>query len=334
MKYFLTLAAVTALSFSQVQGSLLGGDDEIFVDGNDNRWAVNADFLWWKAVEDSLPVAVVVDSTATELGSDSSADILNPNYKWKPGFRIGIDYQPCGCDWDFYASWTHFNSKATRNFGPGLATETITPQWGSLTPFNASLATLSSSWHLNLNWADFEFNKTFCANSCFKFGIHGGLRAVWIDQKFNFSITNASTTPVTNSLHSKSDYSSIGVVAGIDASWLVGCGFSVNASAGGALLYGRQKSRVSETLVTVGATDTIGGSSNYYISRAMTDLRLGVAWETCITDCMTLALEADWEHHILFNQNQFPRGSSTSSSRPRDGDLTMQGLTLSGTLFF
>lgn len=333
MKHYINVAALAALSLGQLHAGIFdGGASE--ATANDTQWYVNADFLWWKAVEDSLPVAVVVDTTDTDAGTDESADILNPNYKWDPGFRIGFGYRPCGCDWDFRAAWTHFDTKAKRSFSAGSATETIIPQWGSLTPFAASIATLSSAWHLHLNWADFELNRTFCVDPCFKFGIHAGLRAAWVNQKFSFSIAEAATTPVTDSLHAKSDFSSIGVVAGLDASWLVGCGFSINASAGGALLYGRQKSRVSETLTAAETAVTIGGSSNYYISRAMTDLRLGIGWETCLSECMTLALAADWEHHILFNQNQFPRGSSTAASRPRDGDLTMQGATFSATLFF
>lgn len=336
MKHFLHLGAAAAvLLSSQVHGGFFGGNDnEVYVNEDNNQWAVNADFLWWKAVEDSLPVAIVVDTTVSELGTAESASVLNPNYKWDPGFRLGVAYRPCECDWDLYASWTHLNTKAKRSFGPGSATETIIPQWGSLTPFAANLADLSTSWTLNLNWADFELNRTFCVNSCFNFGIHGGLRAAWIDQKFRFTLTNNSTTPTTNSLHSKSDFSSIGVVAGLDASWLVGCGFSINTSAGGAILYGKQKSSFSESIVVLGVTDTVSGSSNYWISRAMTDLRLGLGWKGCAYGCTTLAVAIDWEHHILFNQNQFPRGSSSPSARPRDGDLTIQGLTVSATLFF
>jgi hypothetical protein len=335
MRYFFQMAAAAAvLSLSQVHGSLFDGNgSDSFVNGNDTQWYVEADFLWWKAVEDSLPVAVVVDTTTGVGGSDSSAHVLNPNHKWDPGFRIGLGYQPCGCDWDFYASWTHFDTKAKRSVGPGSATETIYPQFGSLTPFAANLATLSSNWHLHLNWADFELNKSFCVSPCFKFGVHAGLRGLWINQKLNFSLTNAATTPVTNSLNSKSNYSSVGVVAGIDASWLFGCGLSVNASAGGAILYGRQNSHVSESIVALATTDTVNGSSHYNISRAMTDLRLGLGYEGCVCD-KTFLLKADWEHHILFCQNQFPRGSATSNSRPRDGDLTIQGVTFSASLLF
>lgn len=329
MKYTLRIATAAVLTLGQAHGLV-----EVATSNGGNQWAVNADFLWWKAVEDSLPVAIITDTTDTDLGTAQSADILNLNHKWDPGFRIGVGYTPCGCDWNLVAEWTHFNTKASRSFDPGTEDETIIPQWGSLTPFGAELATLSSNWHLQLNWADFLFNKTFCVDPCFELGIHAGLRAVWLHQKFNFSLVNAADTPVTNNLNSKSDYNSLGIVAGLDASWLVGCGISVNASAGGSLLYGRQKSSVSESLITGVGTNTIAGSSNYYISRAMTDVSLGLGWHGNITSCLEAALEIDWEHHILFCQNQFPRGSSTSNSRPRDGDLTIQGLTVSGTIFF
>lgn len=330
MKHYLYLAAM-AIVAGQLHGSPFDGNvNAATMDGTNTQWAVNADVLYWKAVEDNFPVAVIIDT----VDADTSASLLYPNFKWDVGFRLGASYTPCGCDWDIYASWTHFDTKASRSFGPGSATETIVPQWGSLDPFAADLAVLSSDWHLHLNWADFELNRTFYADPCFSFGVHGGLRAAWVDQKFSFLLTNDATTPLSSDLSSKSDYSSVGVVVGLDASWMMGCGFSVNASAGGALLYGKQKSHVAETL-TVGPTvTTVGGSSHYDISRAMSDLRLGVSWQGCVCDCMTVALGVDWEHHILFNQNQFPRGSATSESRPRDGDLTIQGATFSATVFF
>ena len=330
MKKITLLAALAALSASPVFGGLFIGNQggDCCPDARDTQWYVEADFLWWKAVEDSLPVAVVTDTTDGAV----SVSVLNPNFKWDPGFRLGVGYTPCGCDWDFYASWTHFDTKAKRSFGPGSATETVVPQWGAIVAAAGDTTTLSSHWHLHLNWADFELNHNFCESECFKFGVHGGLRAVWINQKFNFALTDTGAGASTD-VSSKSDYSSLGVVAGLEASWRVGCGISINACAGGAILYGRQKSRVSETFTTTTALD-ISGSSHYYISRAMSDLRLGISWETSFFDCYNFVFEADWEHHILFCQNQFPRGSVTASSRPRDGDLTIQGATFSATLFF
>lgn len=333
MKNFLKLGVLATLCLSQVQGQALECQERDNCESN-NQWLVSADFLWWKAVEDSLPLAIVIDTATTTEGTAASAHVINPKFKWQPGFRIAAGYTPCECDWSFYTAWTHFNAKASHQISPGEDTETIVPQWGVLAAFPAAFATGDSSWNLKLNWADFVLNRNICIDPCFQFGIHGGLRALWVDQKFHFSITNATSVPVTNGVHSKSDFSGIGVVVGLNASWLMGCGFSVDAAGGGAIVYGKHKSNFSETFTTVSETSTGGGSSHYNMSRAMTDLRFGVRWEGCVWDCTTLALGVDWEHHILFNQNQLPRGSNTANARPRDGDLTMQGVTFSAALLF
>ena len=335
MKRFLQITAIAILPLSQLNGTLLDGSDyDAIEDDGGSRWYFNVDALWWQATEDNLSAATIFSTSTVGSVSTESAHVINPHFEWDVGYRIGAGYRPCGCSWDVIASWTHFDTKAKRNLSPGPVTETIVPEWGSFTPFLDSSATLSSEWHLHLNWVDAELNRTFCVDPCFELGVHGGLRGLWADQKFNLSIIDTTTTPSsTDTVHSKSNFSSIGIVAGLDASWIIGCGFSINAAAGGSLLYGRQKSHVSETYVTLSGTENPTGSDSYYTSRAMTDLRLGIGWEGCICD-MTLALEVDWEHHLLYHQNQLPRGSRTSAERPRNGDIALQGATFSATLFF
>ena len=328
MKRFLQIAACAVFTLSQLDASYYDSYQESSMDGSSHQWAVSGSFLWWKAVEDNLPIAIVTDAISE---TESSSHVLNHNYKWDPGFRLGVGYEPCGCDWGFYAAWTHFNSKASRTFVSDDPTETIVPQWGSLLPFTSAATQLSSDWHLKLNWADFELNKLLCSGECFQFDVHAGLRAAWVDQKHHFDIAN---TVAVNSVHSKSDYSSVGVVAGLGARWMVGAGLNIHACAGGALLYGKQKSNFSETLLVDGITTSHDGSNNYNVSRAMTDVSLGIGWEGPICECWTLGLALDWEHHFLFNQNHFPRGSFSPSAHPRSGDLSMQGLTATAYLTF
>lgn len=339
----MTIAAI--LAFSQVEARYSNFNEE---NTNSNLWAFRADFLWWKAVEDSLGTFVEIDSgSGSSSSATTAAHVHYPNFKWDPGVRVALGYRPCGCDWGMYASWTYFNTKAKNHFSGGDDSSLlIAPEWGSLgigAPLDASGLTLRSDWHLNLNWADFELNKMIFESSCFLFDLHGGLRAAWLDQKFDFFVENSITS---DSVKSKNTFSSLGVVAGLDASWLVGCGFSINVGAGGALLYGRNKSSFTEDLLvgtitsssstsSFSASDaSISGSSHYYISRAMSDLSLGVSWKSQMFKCMTFILAIDWEHHILFNMNQLPRGSSSSAARPQDGDLSMQGATISGILIF
>lgn len=312
--------SVAALMLSQLEASYYNNEKNL-----GDQWEFNADFLWWEIVEDSLTSVVVVNS---ETANNISTKVHNPNFKWDPGVRLGLGFQPCGCNWDIYASWTYFNTKARHHFSSSDPANVIIPQWGSLLPFVGG--DIDTHWHLNLNWADLQLNQSICENSCFSFDIHGGLRGVFIDQKFIFTGSNAVAS---NSVHSKHRFSSIGVALGLDASWMLGCGISLNVCGGGALLYGKNDSSLREVL-TVTDEDFISGSSHYHISRAMSDFSIGISWENDICDCMNLVLGVNWEHHILFNQNQLPRGSLTSAARPRDGDITMQGLTVSATLTY
>jgi hypothetical protein len=329
MRRFFQMAAFAVLTLGQLEANIYDYD---YYDcqecGNSNQWSFQADFLWWRGVLDNLPSVIVIESDGE---NNTSADIHYPNFKWKPGVRLGVGFTPCGCDWSIGASWTHWQTKARKHLFRDDPNETISPQWGSLLPFIADAADIDTEWRLYINWLDLELNKLICESSCFQFDIHGGLRTLWVDHKFHFSAVNAIAS---NNLHSKNKLSSIGIVAGLDANWKVGCGFSINVGAGGALLYGKNKSSVSETLIEEGIFDFISGSSNYWITRAMSDLKIGFSWESRLLDCMTLILAFDWEHHYFFDQNQLPRGSRSSASRPRDGDLSLQGVTLSARVFF
>lgn len=82
---------------------------------------VSADFLWWKAEQENLEYVATVN-----LGSNGTSGVgalVNsyqgqyhaPNFKYQPGFRVGIGYNLPYDGWDLFVNWTRFYACAKDN---------------------------------------------------------------------------------------------------------------------------------------------------------------------------------------------------------------------------
>lgn len=314
-------------------------------DGFFDTLGFRVDFLWWRPSTECIDLGdeefvvnlPTVGGDETSIFNSSSTQ--RPNFKFDPGFRIGIAHVcPCDC-WDAELNWTHFHSKARcdgETFGlppTGIAGtyQLFIPYWERV--FNPALGSIypdfaRERWNLNLDLLDLEFGYKYYVACCFALRPHAGLRGARINQHINIFQTadrtgDAAATAFgppftyTSTVHAKCNFLGLGPRLGLDLEIDLGCGLSIFGRAAGSLLFGRFERHGKEFYTqfsTVGTTTTTTSleysahGSKLRTSRAVTDLAIGLKWAHCFNwcnRCHPVSFSLLWEHHGFYKMTCF-----------------------------
>lgn len=329
-----------------------------------------ADFLWWRANEEGIQLGTeeFVDSF-TQATAPNRTVVINrahvkyPNFKYDPGFRLGLIHN-CACDcYDIAFNWTHFHTKAKAH-GETDEDEGVTffSDWERLIGPNAIFA--ASRYTLNLDMLDLELGRKFYVSNCFVLRPNIGLRGIRVDQNYRvFSTSNLDeqeSSPFVDFLSvvkARSDFLAIGPRVGVDVEVQIGCGLSIFGQAAGSIVFGKFDNHAKEdyTDFNISTGSALGEfhyeqkESAHRTSRTITDLAIGVRWDHCFEWCNRyhpVGIAFAWEHHAFYDFNNFnfaERGfdldggtvGEANGAVPRKrGDLFTQGLTVSATFGF
>lgn len=334
-----------------------------------DSFAFRADFLWWRANEEGLDLGTeeTVDSFNLPSAPDRTSVVnrshrKQPNFKYDPGFRIGLaNYCACDC-WDVALNWTHYHTKASVN-GASDTDEGVSffSEWERVVDANPTKA--AGRYSLNLDLVDLELGRKFYVSSCFVLRPQFGLRIARINQNYRVeseAIAVVADTPLedyVSVVKSRSDFLSVGPRVGLDVEVQLGCGVSLFGQAAGSILFGKFDNHSKEFLTDYSTnTGLIVGeyayeekSSAHRCSRTVTDLAVGVKWDHCFDWCNRLhpvSIAFAWEHHAFYDMNNFnfvergvefngvggvlPNGAHSR----KHGDLYTQGLTVSASFGF
>jgi hypothetical protein len=325
--------------------------------------AFRADFLWWRLSAEGLDLGVeeTVTSTTSPV-APPRATVINrartkrPNFKYDPGFRIGL-INHCSCDcWDFAVNWTHYHTKAKVNGASDVANGvSFFSDWERVIGANPDVA--RGRYSLNLDLVDLEFGRKFYVSNCFILRPQFGLRFARINQSYRVvsEANGTQTTILTNfssAVKAHSDFLSVGPRVGLDVELDIGCGLSLFGCAAGSIVFGKFDDHAREIYTDntnvvgteIGSYTYEAKSSTHRCSRTITDLAFGVKWVRCLEWCNRshpVSLAFAWEHHGFYNFNHFnfvargydledgvigaPNGNNIS----KHGDLYTQGLTVS-----
>lgn len=311
-----------------------------------------ADFLWWRASEDCLTLGREESTSVFPGGTQViRSREKSPDFKYDPGFRIGLaTICPCDC-WDLAVNWTHFHSKSNVNgafSGDNFADqETIfVSTWQRE---NALPDFAHGKWTLDLDYVDLEFGRKYYVSSCFILRPHFGLRGARVDQGFRVHAEANRANPYENfgtsffvsDAKAKNNFLGIGPRVGVDLELALPCVCNVKlfGQAAGSLLFGRFERHAKEWFHDF-SVDSVydnccagvefdGRGTKLRTSRAVTDLAIGLKWEHCCNWCNRshpITVAAAWEHHAFFGFNKFLGNCG--------GDLTTQGLTITTEIGF
>ena len=310
--------------------------------GDRGRPFFEADLLVWRGHQDGLDTVINASTTqsssVTGISSAVSAksnfsDFTNFEFDFRAGCRIGVGYQFCN-DWIAAARWTHFHGRGGND---------------------VSDLTLGSAgrWKLKYEVVDLTVETPYCCGPCMSWNFFGGVKIGVIDQTIQFRNSSASssietrpgTTETENKLSSlrandKVEFVGAGPELGMNGVWDLGCGFSLYANAGAALVYSHISDHFDATTSTAGTTVTTGegggttplasteGLSERFrdnVCRPVLDLAAGFCWTKdfcCYNQNCVGMFKLGWEQHRWFNHFE------------SDRDLYVEGITFSGSLAF
>ena len=310
-----------------------------------DRWDVHADALFWKVSNPGIPLgSIETFNTQTDLHEFIDTKIVDLDFQWDAGFRLGAGYEfSCNCV-VLDANWTHFNARAHKNVPNipipadlGLLIEFYSPWTENTlrTPISAS-----GRWKMDLDFVDLDLKREFACTPCFFIEPFIGLRVVSAKQRYNQTISGIAefvgTTVETNNVSLKTDFTGAGLRAGFDTAYAVGYGLSLYGTGALSLIYGQfhNHSKLIESYLTT--TTTYNQSDRYNDCQPITDLAFGIQWNTLFArDTIGLTLRLGWEQHFFYNFSQFePFIQPQQTNRSNRQDICFDGIALSAIVDF
>jgi hypothetical protein len=332
--------------------------------------------FYWQATEDGLEYAieskVTTPTDATATGSAANlvdASYQTPDFKWKPGFKVGIGYNTTHDGWDFNLLWTHYNGRAnSSNDNESELNVTYLPLWSAFAPAAGGDAAGTilwanqgdTSWRLALNLVDLELGREFWVSKMLTVRPHVGVRVALIRQRYEIENIGGIYTELAvgkNETVLKTSYNGAGVRGGLDTLWNFGCcdpcsgNWGIFGNIAWSLIYGKydidhdEYNQSPDAATGFAKAPVMSTDNNFRAVRGIMDLALGLQWQSLFNDSnYGILLQLAWEFHQFFNQNQFWRINrvmdSTTAAHgenvfaPSRGDLSTQGVTLTVRLTF
>lgn len=310
--------------------------------------SVGVDYLNWKANVDNSAFAYRTNQTVTPINENETSLVAKRkteefHFKSKPGVRVNLGYQlPCD-NWTTNLTWTHLishkeGSAKAPNTGLPLVANFVTPATGF--PLDSDLASNSIHSNARLSFNDYTLTlgREFGLSECFSMRPYAGLKYLQIKQKLHGKAVSTTNEAMNGFIHSNDHtrYFGLGIQAGFDAQWQLGCGYAIYSNFGGGIVYGRAHTNMK----TVSQLKDVNGQSanksvkehcTQRVARPNLDFALGLSWNYCFWECYIVSLKAGWEYHHYFNQNFF---YDASSATKRHGDLSLHGFVFGADVRF
>ncbi len=312
-----------------------------------NLW-VMGEALAWQAVEDNLYYAQETTLGAIPANGRApiSYKILDVDFGWDWGFRIGAGYNIPYDRWDIGLKYTHMKN-VSRGHAKDHGTTNVSQIWGTATGgglLGVATTSAKGSWKVYLDQVDLELGREFFVGEHLTLRPHVGARSTFIFQRFRsivFGFDPGVGVELTNDTMLKNQFWGFGFLAGLGTDWKLKWGFSIFGDVDFSLLFGFFKVH-EKGLLNNGGEANAGRdwllANSFRTEKPVFDLDLGLKW--CSGSCESrarLTLKAAYEYHLYMNQNQWqqPTGNpnfNTLSATP--GDLGYQGISLSAQLDF
>jgi hypothetical protein len=304
-------------------------------------------FTYWQPRQENMELCFVRNITGTTI--DFDGNFVNLDFKYKPGFKVGIGMNFDQDNWDACFVYTWFRSKQLQHTSVNGINSEIFPLIGHPEVTDVDTYTSASErWNLRMDLLDLELARSYYSGMSLTFRPFFGARAAWIRQRvhaFYDETVAVGGANVSVTVAEKSHSWAIGPRAGLYSNWLLGQGFRLYGNGAGDILYTRySKLGENSTAVVAGVVQdqVLAHQKNNDYLRTHLELELGIGW-ACYFDNNNwhVDLSAGYTFQTFFNQNMFRRYTSATGFGPADaystvpnGDLFLHGLTASARFDF
>ncbi len=292
-------------------------------------------FIWWQPTQDGMDVAYSSSSAFANSQGKTSWDrgkVIEMEAHFRPGYKLGIAYAFPYDNWEWFMDYTSLHTsnhvKASRKSGGFLMARWISP-----TLFSSNdCSGLSTHWRLESDFLNVEVGRRFYAGKKLVLKPHIGVAGALIDQRLRgtFNLLSGLVAEVKH----KSDGSAVGPRFGIDADWYLTRSFSMVGKIGADILYQNYSLKMWQNAEN-DATVRAHSSNHLNTYRPELDLYFGFSWETYFAcNEIGFALEAGYDAQVWWNQNMIRwYNDNTWLSHPQ-GNLYLQGFSLTAKMDF
>jgi hypothetical protein len=306
---------------------------------------LTGEFIYWKARQEELNT--IGTFSLEQNGVDRFVDIKvkEIDFKYSPGFKLGLGGNLPFDGWDLYVNWTHLHNNPVTTYRSSthnlINTERLE---GGGAPFVTNHAKVS--YDLMLNIIDFDWGRRYFVSDTWSVRPSFGGKTFWIHQKIRYDYENVQTIPFPNIgvitgfpefLNATNDYWGIGPYFAFEGKWNFGWGIGLLGKVSGALVWGKfeQKARSDQNDLEGGdggpPTVTISHvlqEGNAHRVRPAAQMFVGLDWEWCfIPNRLSTQFRIGYETQFYWGQLLNLRGLEES-------DLSIEGLTVVGRIDF
>lgn len=306
-------------------------------------------FIYWQPRQENLELGQTTQITTVGSTVTTLNHIINMEFEYKPGFKVGLGMNFDHDNWDAYGeyTWLHGSHNQSSN-GPAspsanayLVANLPNPDVQGDTKYTD----VSQKWRLNMDFADVELARSYYVGSKLSFRPFFGARGAWIRQSLDADYTNPTSASIGNNDNLGARYRThswgVGPRAGLYTNWMLGQGFRLYGDGFADILYTRYKIRTRDFKV-LKSNGTIEETNNHqnkvdYL-RTHIDLEMGIGWGSYFdNNNWHIDLLAGYGFQVFFDQNMFRRyvdDVSAGASIAPNGNLYVHGLTTTLRLDF
>lgn len=300
-----------------------------------------ASFIYWQPIQENMELGL--SNTTATPGTDLHASVINMDFNYKPGFKVGMggyfDYD----NWDLQLQYTWFHNTQKQSFDAEEVGQVIQSRGTAFLDGSAvtQYRSASQNWKLDMDIVDLDLGRWYYVGTKLTFRPSFGARAAWIGQKTETDYDNAVTDDFYD-INKKSRSWALGAKAALDTNWMLGSGFRLYGNGEADLLftkYTRASYSASHSTAAGVVTDPVSVTQRrIYAVKPHLDLELGFGWGTYV-DCNNWYLDfsAGYGFQVFFDQNMFRSFNDDVSqgiSTMPNGNLYIHGLTATFKLDF
>jgi len=291
-----------------------------------------ADFIWWKTNIGGMEYAMsgVADGgDYVPFGSNvKKGNIVQPNFDFAPGLKIGAGLDFAYDGWDLYANYTWLNGATKHNSissHSGNAAVTLIPTVGlNGGSFNTYITKQRSKWRQYFDVIDLELGRNFFISRHLTLRPHFGLKSAWIGEKFKLWCLDENTNFIDKQTRNQNLWG-IGIRAGVNTVWHFSRNWGLYGDLAATGLWSdfHVTAKDREThLPTATTANTLNTRQVITEVIPVVELGLGLTYMTWFdNDQYLFQASAGWEKQVWLDFNHFMHTYRT-------GNLSLQGLTI------
>jgi hypothetical protein len=327
---------------------------------------LDVSFIYWQPKEKGLELGkheinVNPSTPPSSFEGHETNDLIDFDYDYKPGFKIGAGWSTCRDDWTLNLEYTRLTSQMNKKndiTNEFILNNNLLNSYNQIVTFWADIVAgqksgssgfatvtltnndnfIKAKWELSYNIFDLDLGRPYYLGRKLIFKPIFGLRAGWIDQKYHQDFTFNKLINVFVRNHQ--DTWLIGPRAGLCSDWLIACHFKIFANIAGSLCYQKCKTHLSQ-VVPIQPNFLFERTSKADIESSfltpILELGLGIGYgryfwnnEWHFDLCIGYDFNYLWQQNRMRHDFDSIRLTSDSDA----GNLMLQGLTVTGRIDF